>query len=92
MTTQLLVIGTKYHDVICAPDIMSTFKAMKSCFTWSYDKQNLTWVVTLYEIYEKKLAKAYFINFIFHVGSSIDILQTSTQDQISDNCKFYCLV
>ena len=44
-------------------EIIFILKAIKSQFKGSYDKQNFTLVVILYEIYENS-PKARFINFI----------------------------
>ena len=44
--------------------ILFILKAIKSQFKGSYDKQNLTLVVILYEIYEMTARSASFINFI----------------------------
>ena len=49
--------------VLFSAEIMSTLKTIKSSFKRSYDKQNLTFVVISYEIYE---TRARFINFIWN--------------------------
>ena len=62
MTTRYITFGVymqRHNDirdnVAFSIEIMFTLKDVKFNFKWSYDKQNLTFVVISYEIYETRL-------------------------------------